>query len=130
MKGVNATNRRNDDVIISALIATPTIKAAALKAEVSDSLIYSRLNDPDFRSKLDKAHSQLMTETMQALKASLIDSVETMYLIMMDTENPPQVRLNAADAIVRNTLKVTERCEIVEQLNKITEYINSKQKGL
>ena len=38
---------------------------------------------------------------------------------MNDSENSPQVRLNAADALIRNNLKLTEQTDILRRLEAL-----------
>ena len=47
-KGVKAI-KCSDDRIITALLTKPTIKAAAVECGISESKVYSRLRDPDFK---------------------------------------------------------------------------------
>ena len=42
-----------------------------------------------------------------------------MGTICTDPEAAPQVRLNAADAIIRNSLKLTEQTDILNRLQKL-----------
>ena len=38
---------------------------------------------------------------------------------MRDEEAPPQTRLNAADTILRNSMKLSERVDILERLDAL-----------
>jgi len=54
----------------------------------------------------------------------MLGSVSTMSAIMTNEANSPQVRLNAADTILRYALKLTDKVDIlerVENLEKILE---------
>ena len=39
--------------------------------------------------------------------------------IVNDKETNPQTRLNAAEAVIRNTLKLTERTDVLDRLDAL-----------
>ena len=58
----------SDDRIITALLTEPTIKAAAGACGISESKVYSRLRDPDFKKKLDDARMKVLDDATRALQ--------------------------------------------------------------
>lgn len=110
-----------DEKIISALLSSPTIRAASTACGISESQIYARLRNADFKRKYDKARGELLDRNTAALQSHLGAAIETMGQICADTETAAQVRLNAADAIIRNSLKLTEQNDILQRLEKLEE---------
>ena len=53
------------------------------------------------------------------MQSQLGQAVETMAQIMKDEKTPAQTRLQAAESIVRNSLKLNERTDIEERLEAI-----------
>lgn len=49
--------------------------------------------------------------------------------ICSDTETAPQTRLNAADAIIRNTLKMTEQADILARLDELERQLGGDPDG-
>lgn len=108
-----------DEKIIAALLSTPTIREAAKAAGVGERTIYSRLNDSEFNAKYAEARLGLLKGHTAALQGHLGKAIEVMAAIMNDTETPPQTRLNAAESIVRNTLKLTEQTDILDRIKAL-----------
>lgn len=107
------------ELIISALISSPTIRAASEACGVSERQIYKRLAEPEFRERYDKARHDLLDHSTAALQGHLSAAVEAMGEIVRDPEATQQTRLNAAEAIVRNTLKLTEQGDILVRLDAL-----------
>lgn len=108
-----------DELIITALVSNPTIKTAALACGVSESLIYRKLRDPPFREKYDKARLEMLERNTAALQGHLGTAIQAMADIVEDEKTAPQTKLNAADAIIRNSLKLTEQTDILRRLDAL-----------
>ena len=54
-----------------------------------------------------------------ALQTHLGAAIEAMGEIVNDKETNPQTRLNAAEAVIRNTLKLTERTDVLDRLDAL-----------
>ena len=63
-----ANNRKNDEIILAALLSTPTVRAASQACGVSESVIYSRLKEPDFRERYDKERREMLTRAQRPCK--------------------------------------------------------------
>ena len=86
---------------------------------MSERQIYRRLENPDFRARYDKARHDLLDKATASLQGYLSAAVEAMHEVMQDPKTPPQTRLNAADTIARNTLKLTEQGDILARLDAL-----------
>lgn len=106
-----------DEKIIAALLSTPTIREAATVAGVGERTIYSRLDDPEFNAKYAEARLGLLKCHTATLQGHLGKAIEVMSGIMNDAGTSPQTRLNAAEAIIRNCMKLTEQMDIISRLN-------------
>lgn len=109
----------SDERIISALLQSRTIKEASELANVSESTVYRRMNDLDFRNRLNESRTVMIEYAMTRLQAELAKAIDVIIEIMNSPENPPQVRLNASDSIIRNCLKITEQCNIIERVERL-----------
>ena len=90
---------------------------------MSESQVYSRLRTPEFKARYDKARQELLEGNVRALQGHLGAAIEVMGEICADAEVPPQVRLNAATAIINSSLKMTEQTEILARLTELEEAI-------
>lgn len=111
--------KTKDEKIIAALIANPTVRAASAACGVSESQIYARLRTPEFKARYDGARRELLERNTAALQGHLAGAIEVMGEICQNTDTAPQVRLNAADAIIRNSLKLTEQNDILTRLEAL-----------
>ena len=110
---------RKDALIISALICNPTVKAAAAACKVSETQIYARLRNPEFNKKYDAARREILQQNAAYIQGLVSEAVEKMRAIMNDPAAPHQTQLNAAEAITRNCLKLTEQADILRQLEEL-----------
>lgn len=108
-----------DERIISALMTSTTNAEAAKSAGLSLTQLYNRMRNPDFKTKLAEARARLMDGATAALQARMGEAVDTMTEVMHDPEAPAQTRLNAAEAVLRNSLKLTERSDILSRLEAL-----------
>ena len=106
----------SDEKIIAALMATATNAEAAQVAGLSQTQLYHRMRSDVFKRKLAEARGRLLDGATAALQARMGEAVDTMTKVMHDPETPAQTRLNAAEAILRNSLKLSERNDILSRL--------------
>ena len=110
-----------DEAILAALLSNQTTKAAAAACGIGETQIYARLRDPAFKKRYDTARLEMLDETTATLQKHLLDAAEEMDAIMHSTDTPPQVRLNACEAIIRSSLKLTDQVEILRRIEKLEE---------
>lgn len=111
--------RKNDEIILSALIAAGSIRAAAKNADVSETTIRTRLNDDDFRQRYEQAKGTILTEACDAISARLTRAIDTLCEVLEDTENAATVRVSAADSLLRHGLRYVEVANILARLEAI-----------
>ena len=99
-----------NEIIIAALLQHGTIKEAAAAAGTSQRTIYNRLRgDQDFRVDYMEAKAGIVRAASIALNAKLGKAIDTVNEIMLDTEINPAIRLQAAQTIIGNAARFTER---------------------
>ncbi len=108
-----------DELIIAALISNPTVKAASAACDVSESAIYARLRNDEFKKRYAEARYQLIEQSTGFMQGLVGEATAKMRDIMNDPNAAPQVQLNAADAILRNTFKLTEQTDILTRLDAL-----------
>ena len=111
----------SDEKIIAALMTSATNAEAAKSAGLSLTQLYNRMRNPEFKTKLSEARSRLLDGATAALQARLGEAVDTMTEVMHDPDAPAQTKLNAAEAILRNSLKLSERSDILARLDALEE---------
>lgn len=115
-----AAVERKNELIIAALINNTTVRAAATACGVSETQIYARLRDPEFKQQYDTARREMLEQSTAYVQGIIGEALQKMHEIMTDENAAPQIQLNAAEAIVRNSLKLTEQTDIIRQLAELT----------
>lgn len=110
---------RKDEIIIAALLGNPTVRAAATACGMSETQLYARLRTPAFKAKYDQARRELLEQSTAYMQGIISEAVQKMRDIMNSPDTSPQVQLNAAEGILRNSLKLTEQTDILGQLAEI-----------
>lgn len=98
-----------DEQIISALLTHGTTKAAAEACNISTRTVYERMQDADFRALYAAAKSDVLRQAVNALNAELVEAVETVVSIMHDADINPAIRLQAAQTVLNNAVRYSER---------------------
>ena len=114
----NASERK-DELILAALLSSPTVRAASTACGVSESQIYARLRNEGFKKKYDEARKEILEQNTAALQGHLGIAIETLVEIVKDKDASQQTRLNAAEAIIRNSLKLTEQADIIARVDAL-----------
>jgi hypothetical protein len=106
---------RTDPRLLLALACGATVESAARQAGVSESTVYRRLADPDFRQQLHTVRSDMVQRTAGALTAAATEAVRTL-LELQKPAVPAAVRLGAARAVLEIGVKLREVAELEERL--------------
>lgn len=104
----------SDEQIISALLANGTLKATAAALKISERALYDRMNTGEFQALYKDARADLLRQAVYKLNAQLEAAIDTIADIMADKENNPAVRLQAAQTLLNNAAKFTERLQVSE----------------
>lgn len=113
--------RLTDEEIVSALIECGTIKGASEKLGVQLKTLYSRMKKEQFRKTYNDAKADLLKSATAKMQKYLVDACDVIADIMRDKETSQQVRLNASDCIIRNTIKLLEQTDIIERIEHLEE---------
>ena len=85
----------------------------------AEETISKRKRDPEFMKAYNAQRMELITSARDMLQRSTCNAIATMAEVMMNTEASPQVRLNAADAILRHSTKYTEIGDVLERIKAL-----------
>lgn len=104
-KGVLLMTLSNEE-IIDALLSNPTNAGAAEALHISESYLYQRMRTQDFKEALSEAKKTVFQTCLENAERCVTAAVTTMTDIMCDTDNAPQVRLNAARSVVETVARL------------------------
>lgn len=111
----------SNEIVISALLTEPTVQKAAEKCGLSQRQIYERMKQGGFKKEYSQAKKGILESVANSLQTRLTAAVETEMQIMQDSENSPQIRLNAANLIFNQCQKLTETVDIVNRIESLEE---------
>lgn len=109
--------KTTDEQIIAAILSSTTNKQAAEKCGLSETQFYKRIRADSFKQKLDQVKCELLANATTAMQNGMSEAAQTMLEIMRDMRIAPQIRLNAADSIIRNGIRLTEQNDILRRLD-------------
>ena len=91
---------------------------------MSEPALYNRLRTDTLKAKLTEAKQRLLENAATDAQRRLTDAVTTMYEIMSNESNAPSIRLTAADAILRNGLRLTQAVDVARRLDEVEKMIH------
>ena len=107
------------EILLAALLANPTVRAAAEAAGVPETTAFTWLRNPDFADEYKQRKRQAVAEASDFLQSRINLAVQIITEIMSDDDVPPQTRLNAAKTIVDTAYRVVEQSEIVARIEAL-----------
>lgn len=115
---------QSNEVLIAALLQNPTVSAAAKSCGTTSKTLYIKLRDSDFKAAYDAARRDVVRTAVCYMQSVTGEAIATLRDIMLDPDSAQQVKINAADAILRNAHKFTESLDVLEQLAELKEAIH------
>lgn len=112
--------KQADQQLLLALACGATVENAARKAGVSESTVYRRLADPDFRRQLQGFRADMVQRTAGTLTAAATEAVKTL-LALQQASVPAAVRLGAARAVLEIGMKLREVADLEDRLAALEE---------
>ena len=77
------------------------------------------MRDAEFADRYYSARLELLRGHVATLHGYLGAAINTLAQVMASQDATPQTRLNAAEAIIRNCLKLTEEADILKRLEAL-----------
>lgn len=103
------TKTISDEELIAALVQHGTIREAAAAAGIAERTIYDRMRDTDFMRLYQEAKNDILRRAVFSINGKLSEAIEAVAAIMNDTSINPATRLQAAQTIINNAAKFSER---------------------
>jgi hypothetical protein len=109
---------------IAALLTERDIRAAALKVEISERVLYRWLELPEFKAELQAASKQAIDTAILRLSELSGQAVETLREVMTDKAASAGTRVQAANIALARLLDLRELQELEDRLQKIEKELN------
>ena len=111
----------NKEKALAALLVTPTVKAAAQAAGISDSAYRRYKKDPEFMQEYRRRCAEMLDNATSSAKAALPPAVERLRAIVEDDTQAPQQHIAAARALLEYGLRLTEAADFEARLKALEE---------
>jgi hypothetical protein len=113
----NANTDLRQERAIVALLAEPTIGAAARAAEISEVTLWRWMKEPEFRAKLRDARRAVVEGAIGRLQQAATEAVDTLQRNL--TCGTPSVEVRAATAILDQAVKAVELFDLAERVEQL-----------
>lgn len=101
------------------MLESKTVQAAAEASGVAVSTLRRYLNEDEFSEKLrEAARAAMKSATMRASDA-LEGAVDVLREVAADETAPAQVRISACDKLLTHGLRLTDRYDVLAQLEEL-----------
>lgn len=110
--------KKADDPLLMALACGATVDSAARQCKLCVRTVYRRLEDPDFRQRLQDLRADMFQRMAATLTAAGSEAVRTM-LDLLKPANPPATRLGAARSVLEMGMKAREFAELEDRLTAL-----------
>lgn len=110
----------SDEEIIAALMLHRTVGEAAAAIGITPRTVYERMREQDFQAEYRDAKSDILRGAVLKMTQALSAAVDAVQEIMEGEDVNPAVRLQAAQAIINNAVKLSERLSQEETRNRNT----------
>jgi len=117
-KKITGLTRLQKDAV-AAVVATKTYKEAAALAECSESSVYKWMNNPTFRAAVLERENGLRAASGRRLARDAQSSLDVIYNIMADEDNPAGLRLQAAKAWQDYLIKTGDITDLENRVTKL-----------
>ena len=119
MRGHGEKLSRHWQKAIAALLAHPSIAAAAASIGIAEATLNRWLRQADFQRAYQQARHAVVDATVGRLQAVSLEAANVLHTIMTDVESHTQARVAAAKLILEATLKTAELEDVVKRIEQL-----------
>ena len=112
---------RNQSKSLAALLAHPTVAAAATACGLTERCLYNYLADPTFKAELHKRQDETISAATAALSGLTGTAIETLRDVLADADASHAVRVRAALGVLEQRRRIGELDDLAERVSKLEE---------
>ena len=109
----------SDDKLLELLLVHGSVKGAARACGLSQNAIFRRLQNEEFRARYDSMQGILLQTAAASMSDMLQDAVKALKNVCDDMSVSPQIRINAADCILRHCLRYAEVSDGLARIERL-----------
>lgn len=116
----------SDERIICALLSNDTRKAAAKSLGMKAETLATRMKSADFQEKYQTAKAEMVKDITNAVQSRTLKAINAICEMIENPGISDQVRLHAADLIVRYSIEFTKTELILNRMERIEERLEEQ----
>ena len=116
----------SQEQIIAGLLVTGTVTATAKQLGMTRAGIYKAMQEESFNEAYSRAKQHLLQEVCNNLVSTLLEAVDVTKSIMNNTDNSPQIRLNASQILFNTCIRLTEQTEVLQRIEKLERSVSDE----
>lgn len=114
----------NQRKAIKALLAAPSVAAAARQCGLSDRTLWHYLEDDTFKAELREMQDKATVALAAGLAGLSGEAVQALHDLLTDAKTPASVKQRAALGWLRETRQTVELGDLVERVKKLEDTQN------
>lgn len=118
----------NKEKVITALLQTPTNKAAAARLGISERALYNFKSTPKFKEAYRAAVREILENATRLAQSAMPSCLIILRNIAGDPEENAQTRTQAARLVIEYGIRLTETMDIVERLEDVERRLTENDK--
>lgn len=107
--------------IMTRVLAGQTYTGIGKDLSISRKTVSSIVNEPEFQEELKTRRNEIIEQTVRYLQKKSTQAARVIVEVMNDPLTQPQTRLNAANAILSNSIIITDMQKEFESLQVTVE---------
>ncbi len=120
--------KKNEDTLLLALACGASVEAAAKQCQVHERTVYRRMEDADFKARLQELRNDMVRRACGTLTAASNEAVRTL-LSRQKEATPAAVRLGAARAILEMGMKLREMVELETRMSELEALVKQQEQA-
>jgi len=109
----------SNEQLCAALITHSSIKEAAGALNISEKTVYNMMSTTDFISMYADVQRKILSGSILTCQSRMVEAINCISDIMADKETNPQIRLLAAQTILKNSIAMMKLSDSIKKREKI-----------
>lgn len=118
--------RVTNEEIAAALFKYGSNKAVASAVGLTEKALYERLKKSEMQALIAETRTRILETATDAARGQLDDAVRVLGEVMSDKSNAGSVRTQAAEGLIRQTIKLIEVYDIARRLEEVEAVIREE----
>lgn len=110
--------------VLSALLMTPTIAAAAVESGIGETTIHRFMKDPVFQTAYREVRRRAVEQAVGSLQQTAGKAVAVLAMLMADDATPRAVRVSAASKVLDLAIQGTHVQDLAERVEALEQCVS------